>query len=115
MKNYILLEKSRAVCSSRINWLTFFHNSTNCFNFHLKRILLLPFIFFFFETISAQDLPNSDPPDLPQRGGNGNENAAPIGDGTFYLVGFGLAYIAVKIIRANKKELLKEGGKEINN
>ena len=111
MKNYNLLKKNRAICSLRTNRIIFFYITTKGYYFQLKRILLILCIFFFFESVSGQDLLNSDPPDLPQRGGNGNENAAPIGDGTFYLVGFGLAYIAVKIIRANKKDLLKEGGK----
>ncbi|NWJ52835.1 MAG: hypothetical protein HXX14_18440 [Bacteroidetes bacterium] len=115
MKNYILFNERGTICSLITNWIVFFFETSKGHFFQLKKILIILFIFFFFGSISGQTLPSSDPPNLPQRGRNGNENAAPIGDGTFYLIGFGLAYIAVKIIQANKKELLNDKENEITN
>lgn len=105
MKNYILFKKSKTIRSVSLNWRGFFCNTIKGFYFQLKKkpLFLILFIFIFFGSISGQDLPSSAPPNLPQRGRSGNQKAAPIGDGTFYLVDFGLAYIAVKIIQANKK------------
>ncbi len=111
MKNYNLFKNNGDICSLKIKGVTFFHITTNGFYSRLKKILLILFFFLFIGSISGQDLPSSDPPDLPQRGANGNENAAPIGDGTLYLIGFGLAYITVKIIQANKKGILNEDKK----
>lgn len=111
MKNHIFSKKNGAICFFDHNFIGFFNKTAKSFYSQLKRVLLVFCIFFFFGSISGQGLPSSNPPDLPQRSRSSNENAAPIGDGTFYLIGFAIAYIAVKIKQANKKEMLK---KEIN-
>lgn len=111
MKNHIFSKKNGAICFFDHNFIGFFNKTAKDFYSQLRRVLLVFCIFFFFGSISGQDLASSDPPDLPHRGKSGNENPAPIGDGTFYLVGFALAYIAVKVRQANKKEIQKEGNK----
>jgi hypothetical protein len=113
MKNFMKFKKMDVVDSNSLNRFGFIYNTTNRFIHGTRRILLILCVLFYLESALGQGLPPSNPPDLPQRGKDvGNQNPAPIGDGTFYLVCFMLVYIGVKIRQANKKALLGEGENE---
>lgn len=121
MKINIRSEKSKIVRSLGLCCFVFHYNAMIDPSFKLKRIFLISLFITILGTVTGQGLPASDPPPPPSRGGTlnqngaGSENGAPIGDGTYYLIGFALAYFGAKIIQSNKNELFKNPEENIKN
>ncbi len=106
MKNYIMLKNNGIEKSIEFSCMRRFSNKISgiILHFNINKIILLIFILTSFGSVTGQNTPASNPPPIPQRGMPTNQNAAPIGDGTFYLAGFMLAYIAIKIRQAKKNK-----------